>query len=67
MKYDAEGKRVDLVEKSGLVRPRCIACDDEDNIYCIDQKSNKILTCDHNGDKLLINDVNLRKIKDEKH
>ena len=61
VKYDAEGKRVDLVEKSGLVHPRCIACDDEDNIYCIDEDSNKILTCDGNGDNLQIHEVELEK------
>ena len=59
VKYDAEGKRVDLVEKSGLVHPCCIACDEEDNIYCIDQDSNKILTCDGNGDKIKIHEVEL--------
>ena len=59
VKYDAEGKRVDLVEKSGLVNPRCIACDDEDNIYCVDECSNKILTCDSNGDNLKIHEVEL--------
>ena len=59
VKYDTEGKRVDLVEKSGLVRPRNIACDDEDNIYCTDEDSNKILTCDGNGDKLKIQEVEL--------
>ena len=61
VKYDAEGKRVDLVEKSGLIHPRCIACDDEDNIYCVDEESNKILTCDGNGDKLKIHEVELEK------
>ena len=61
VKYDAEGKRVDLVEKSGLVSSRCIACDDEDNIYCADEKSNKILTCDGNGDNLKIHEVELEK------
>ena len=61
VKYDAEGKRVDLVEKSGLVCPRCIACDDEDNIYCVDEQSNKILTCDGNGAKLKIHEVKLEK------
>ena len=61
VKYDAEGKRLDLVEKSGLVKPCCIACDDEDNIYCIDQVSNKILTCDGNGDNLKIHEVELEK------
>ena len=61
MKYDAEGKRIDLVEKSGLVKPCCIACDDEDNIYCIDEASNKILTCGGNGDNLQIHEVKLEK------
>ena len=61
VKYDAEGKRVDLVEKSSLVKPRCIACDEEDNIYCIDEDSNNILTCDCKGDKLLIHEVELEK------
>ena len=60
VKYDAEGKRVDLVKKSGLVHPRCIACDDEDIIYCGDD-GNKILTCDGNGDKLQIHEVELEK------
>ena len=61
VKYDAEGKRGDLVEKSSLVKPRCIACDDEDNIYCVDDNSNKILTCDGNGDNLKIHEVKLVK------
>ena len=61
VKYDAEGKRVDLVVKSGLVYPRCIACDEEDNIYCVDRDSNKILTCDGHGDNLEINEVELEK------
>ena len=61
VKYDAEGKRVDLVEKSGLVKPRGIACDDEDNIYCVDEDSNRILTCDANGDNLKIREVELEK------
>ena len=60
VKY-GEGKRVDLIKKSGLVTPCCIACDDEDNIYCIDENSNKILTCDGNGDKLKIHVVELEK------
>ena len=64
VKYDAEGKRVDLVEKSGLVAPRCIACDDEDNIYCVDRGSNKILTCDGNGDNLHIHEVKLETSDD---
>ena len=61
VKYNVEGKRVDLVEKSGLDAPRCIACDDEDNIYCGDEDSNKILTCGGNGDNLKIHEVELEK------
>ena len=61
VKYEAEGKRVNLVKKSGLVCPSRIACDDEDNIYCIDQDSNKVLTCDGNGDNLKIHEVELEK------
>ena len=63
VKYDTEGKRVDVVKNSSLVKPRCIACDDEDNIYCTDDDrgSNKILTCDINGDNLKIHEVELEK------
>ena len=61
VKYDDEGKRVDLVENSGLVHPRCIACDDEGNIYCGDDSSNKILTCDSNGENIQIQEVELAK------
>ena len=61
VKFNAEGKRVDLVEKSGLVHPCCIACDDEDNIYCADEGSNKVLTCDGNGSNIKIHKVELEK------
>ena len=61
IKYDTEGKRVDLVESSGLHRPRSIACDDEDNIYCGDMDSNKILTCDGNGENIQIHEVELKR------
>ena len=60
VKYNAEGERVNLIE-SDLVTPRCIACDDEDNIYCTDQDGNKILTCDGNGDRIQIHEVELEK------
>ena len=61
VKFNAEGKKVDLVVKSGLVHPSRIACDDKDNIYCADHDSNKILTCDGNGDELKIHEVELEK------
>ena len=34
-------------------------CDDEDNIYCIYQESNKILTCDSKGHNIMIYNVAL--------
>ena len=61
VKYDAERKRVDLVDKSSLIHPCCIACDDEDNIYCVNEESNKILLCNGNGDKLKIHKAKLEK------
>ena len=63
VKYSAEGKKVDLVENSCLVRPRCIVSDDEDNIYCTDEDSNKILTCDDSGDNLQIHEIKLERWK----
>ena len=59
VKYDEEGKRVDLVEVHGLECPCYIACDDEDNIYCVDEESDKILACDGNGGNLQIHAVDL--------
>ena len=61
VKFNNEGKRVDLVEKSGLITPRCIACDDEDNIYCIDEDSDKILTCDGDGHNVRVHSVALEE------
>ena len=61
IKFNAEGKRVDLVEKSDLVNPRSIACDDEDNIYCVDENSDKILTCDGDGDNVRVHSVALEE------
>ena len=61
VKYDSNGKRFNLVKKSMLVYPRCIACDDENEIYCVDEESNMILTCDGNGNRLKIHAVELEK------
>ena len=60
VKINAKGKRLDLVEKSSLVSPIGIACD-EDNIYCIDRDSDKILTCDSNGENVRIHSVAIEK------
>ena len=61
IKFNAEGKRVDVVEKSGLVNPCCLTCDDEDKIYCIDGNSDKMLTCDGDGDNVRVHSVALEK------
>ena len=44
IKFDVDGKREKLVTQTELTTLRGIAVDDEDNIYCIDEDSNKILT-----------------------
>ena len=60
IKYAEGKKRVNLVSRSLLVHPRCIACDDKD-IYCTDESSNMILSCDNNGRKFQIQEVKLEK------
>ena len=61
VKYRTKERRAELIEISGLVIPCCIACDDEDNVYCIDRGSNKILTCESNGNNIQIYEVELEK------
>ena len=61
IKFNTEGKRVDLVENSGLVKPCCVACDNVDIIYCGDNCGNKILICDSNGENVLIHEVKIEK------
>ena len=61
VKFNAEEKRVDLVQRSSLVKPCCLACDDDNNIYCIDQESNKVLICDGNGDNIQVRKIALQK------
>ena len=36
------------------MRLRYIALDNDDNIYCIDEFSNKILKCNKNGSNILV-------------
>ena len=61
VKYNTERKRVVIVNNSSLIQPCCVACDDEDLTYCLDQKSDKILTCTSDGDKLLTRSLPLKK------
>ena len=60
-KFDVNGKREKLVTQNELKSLFCIAVDDEDNMYCIDEFSNKILTCDKNGRNVRVHQVKLEK------
>ena len=61
IKFDVNGKREKLVTQTELMTLRGIAVDDEDNIYCIDGDSNKILTCDKKGRNVRVHQVKLKK------
>ena len=61
IKLDGNGKRKKLVTQKELKGLSGIAVDDEDNIYCIDEYSNKILTCDKNGRNVRVHQVKLEK------
>ena len=62
IKFDTEGKREKFVTQNELKGLRCIAVDDKDNIYCIYEENNKILTCDING-----GNVQLHTVEHENH
>ena len=62
-RFDVNGKREKLVTQKELKALRCIAVDDKDNIYCIDEVSNKILTCDKNGRNIRVHQVKMEKDK----
>ena len=57
IKFDTEGIRRTLVEQNEVENFRKIAVDDEDNIYCIDRNSNRILRCDRNGGNIQVQEV----------
>ena len=61
IKFDVNGKREKLVTRKELKALCCTAVDDEDNIYCIDEDSNKILTCHKNGRNVRVHQVKLEK------
>ena len=60
IKFYTNEKREKLVTQRELTALRCIAVDDEDNIYCIDENNNKILTCDKNGGNVQVHKVMLK-------
>ena len=57
IKFDTEGNRRILVNQNRVNTLRKIAVDDEDNIYCIDSNSNRILRCDQNGGNYQVQEV----------
>ena len=64
IKFGTEGKKEKLVTLNKLKTLRCIAVDYEDNIYCIDNEGNKILTCDRNGSSTR-SQANLKVLSEE--
>ena len=57
IKFDTEGNRRTLVEQNKVNKLRKIAVDGEDNIYSINENSNKILRCDRNGGNIQVQEV----------
>ena len=57
IKFDTEGNRRTLVKQGRMNVLRKIEVDDEDNIYCIDSDSNRILRCDRNGGNYQVQEV----------
>ena len=54
--FDKEGKRL-RSNQHELGRCSGVAVDGEDNIYCIDFHSNKIMTCNRNGGRVKVHKV----------
>ena len=57
IKFNTERNRRTLVEQDRVKNLRKIAVDDEDNIYCIDNNSNRILRCDRDGEYIQVQEV----------
>ena len=59
IKFDREGKESVLVRHSEtkLAQLRSITTDDEDNLYCIDFETNKIMTCNKYGGNIQVQEV----------
>ena len=59
VKFDKEGKKHVLVEYSKCML-QCliaVAVDNEDNIYCTDLNSNKIMRCNKNGGNVQVHEI----------
>ena len=57
IKYNTKGNRRTLVKQDRVNTLRKIAVNDEDNIYCIADNSNRILRCDRNGGNIQVQEV----------
>ena len=59
IKFDKEAKKKVLVKRlvSQLSAPDCVAVDGDDNIYCVDLESAKILKCDKDGGNVQVHEV----------
>ena len=54
IKFDTEGNRRTLVKQDRVNSLLKIAVDDDDNIYSIEETSNRILRCDQNGGNIQV-------------
>ena len=63
VKLDKEGKKHVLVEhsKSMLQYLIAVAVDNEDNIYCTDRETNKIMRCNKNGGNVQVHEIKQMK------
>ena len=63
IKYDKDNQREVLVKYSQTTLKVLldITLDNDDNSYCIDERSSKILKCDKNGSNILIKEVKKKK------
>ena len=57
IEFNTEGNRRTLVKQGRVKDLRKIAVDDEDNIYCVEETSNRILRCDRNGGNIQVQEV----------
>ena len=62
IKFDTEGNRRTLIKHGRMNVLHKIAVDDEDNIYCIDNVSNRILRCDRNGGNIKVQEIKHVKV-----
>ena len=67
VKLESKGETSVLVEYSDskLTKLESVSTDDEDNIYCTDEDTNKLLTCNKDGGNVQVHEV--KQVKDPGH